>query len=56
MPLPQFHPAVQAWFTQAFPNGATPAQLDAWPAIGSGQHALSHGTLGRILKAPLEHF
>src|SRR5690349_9425506 len=40
MPLPQFHPAVQAWFTQAFPNGATPAQLDAWPAIGSGQHAL----------------
>src|SRR6187401_3133221 len=40
MPLPQFHPAVQAWFTQAFPNGATPAQLDAWPAIASGEHAL----------------
>src|SRR3954465_4328933 len=40
MPLPQFHPAVQAWFANTFPNGATPAQLDAWPAIGSGQHAL----------------
>ena len=40
MPLPQFHPAVRAWFTQAFPNGATPAQLDAWPAITSGRHAL----------------
>jgi ATP-dependent Lhr-like helicase len=40
MPLPQFHPAVQAWFNQAFPNGATPAQLEAWPAIASGRHAL----------------
>ena len=40
MPLPQFHPAVQVWFTNAFPNGATPAQLDAWPAIGGGGHAL----------------
>ena len=40
MPLPQFHPAVQAWFSQAFPNGATPAQHAAWPAIASGQHAL----------------
>ena len=40
MPLPQFHPAVQAWFTKAFPGGATPAQLQAWPAIASGGHAL----------------
>jgi ATP-dependent Lhr-like helicase len=40
MPLPQFHPAVQAWFSQAFPAGATPAQLEAWPAIASGAHAL----------------
>jgi ATP-dependent Lhr-like helicase len=40
MPLPQFHPAVQAWFAKTFPDGATPAQVDAWPAIGSGQHAL----------------
>ena len=40
MPLPQFHPAVQSWFAGTFPGGATPAQLDAWPAIASGQHAL----------------
>src|ERR1044072_8717999 len=40
MPLPQFPPAVQAWFNSAFPAGATRAQLDAWPAIGSGRHAL----------------
>src|SRR6187397_1824662 len=40
MPMPQFHPPVQAWFAKTFPNGATPAQLDAWPAIASGQHAL----------------
>src|SRR5215203_42560 len=40
MPLPQFHPAVQAWFAATFPGGATPAQLDAWPAIASGEHAL----------------
>jgi ATP-dependent Lhr-like helicase len=40
MPLPQFHPAVQAWFSRAFPGGATPAQLEAWPAIAGGGHAL----------------
>ena len=40
MPLPQFHSAVQAWFANTFPDGATRAQLDAWPAIGSGRHAL----------------
>jgi ATP-dependent helicase Lhr and Lhr-like helicase len=40
MPLPQFHPAVQAWFANTFPDGATRAQLDAWPAIASGRHAL----------------
>src|SRR3954463_5023269 len=40
MPLPQFHPAVQAWFGETFPRGATQAQLDAWPAIASGGHAL----------------
>ncbi|MBC8025939.1 MAG: DEAD/DEAH box helicase, partial [Steroidobacteraceae bacterium] len=40
MPLPQFHPAVQAWFAGTFPHGATPAQLEAWPAIASGEHAL----------------
>jgi ATP-dependent helicase Lhr and Lhr-like helicase len=40
MPLPQFHPAVQAWFSKTFPAGATPAQLEAWPAIATGGHAL----------------
>jgi ATP-dependent helicase Lhr and Lhr-like helicase len=40
MPLPQFHPAVQAWFSKTFPAGATPAQLEAWPAIAGGGHAL----------------
>jgi ATP-dependent Lhr-like helicase len=40
MPLPQFHPAVQAWFANTFPDGGTPAQLEAWPAIASGRHAL----------------
>ena len=40
MPLPQFHPAVQAWFAASFPGGATQAQLDAWPAIAGGGHAL----------------
>ncbi len=40
MPLPQFHPAVQAWFSHAFPGGATAAQLEAWPAIAGGGHAL----------------
>jgi ATP-dependent Lhr-like helicase len=40
MPLPQFHPAVQAWFANTFPAGATPAQLEAWPAIAGGGHAL----------------
>ncbi|HUQ09869.1 MAG TPA: DEAD/DEAH box helicase [Steroidobacteraceae bacterium] len=40
MPLPQFHPAVQAWFSRTFPAGATPAQLEAWPAIAGGGHAL----------------
>jgi len=40
MPLLQFHPAVQSWFASTFPGGATPAQLQAWPAIASGQHAL----------------
>ena len=40
MPLPLFHPAVHAWFSRTFPDGATPAQLEAWPAIARGGHAL----------------
>ena len=34
-----FHPAVAGWFAKTFP-GPTPAQIDAWPAIQSGQHVL----------------
>jgi ATP-dependent Lhr-like helicase len=34
-----FHPAVAAWFADTF-AAPTPAQVDAWPAIQSGQHVL----------------
>ena len=37
--LGRFSPATRAWFGQAF-AAATPAQLGAWDAISSGQHAL----------------
>jgi ATP-dependent Lhr-like helicase len=39
MALHEFHPAVAAWFAQAFP-APTPAQVRAWPAIRSGRHTL----------------
>lgn len=39
MDLKYFHPAVADWFTQQF-SSATQCQLDAWPAIKSGQHVL----------------
>jgi ATP-dependent Lhr-like helicase len=39
MPLQAFHPAVAAWFGQAF-AAPTPAQVAAWEAIRSGRHAL----------------
>ncbi len=34
-----FHPAVSAWFARTF-AAPTPAQLEAWPAIQAGRHAL----------------
>jgi ATP-dependent helicase Lhr and Lhr-like helicase len=34
-----FHPAVAAWFTRTF-DAPTPAQVQAWPAIQSGQDVL----------------
>src|ERR1700750_613945 len=34
-----FHPAVSAWFGQAF-AAPTPAQADAWPAIQAGENVL----------------
>ncbi|HVK54543.1 MAG TPA: DEAD/DEAH box helicase [Burkholderiales bacterium] len=39
MSLENFHPAVAAWFRGAF-TAPTEAQLQAWPAIQSGRHAL----------------
>jgi ATP-dependent Lhr-like helicase len=37
--LELFHPAVAAWFRSAFPAPTAP-QVEAWPAIKSGRHAL----------------
>ncbi|HEX2795987.1 MAG TPA: DEAD/DEAH box helicase, partial [Immundisolibacter sp.] len=37
--MADFHPAVAAWFGQAF-SAPTPAQDGAWPAIRAGQHTL----------------
>ncbi|MFP5405071.1 MAG: DEAD/DEAH box helicase, partial [Gammaproteobacteria bacterium] len=37
--LDLFHPAVHAWFRSAFP-APTAAQVEAWPAIKAGEHAL----------------
>ncbi|MGA9343420.1 MAG: DEAD/DEAH box helicase [Rhodanobacteraceae bacterium] len=39
MSLESFHPAVAAWFGATF-AAPTPAQIQAWPAIRSGRHAL----------------
>ncbi len=35
-----FSDATAAWFAATFPDGATPAQAAAWPAIASGAHVL----------------
>ncbi len=37
--LDTFHPAVATWFSGTF-AAPTPAQVDAWPAILAGRHAL----------------
>ena len=34
------HPAVATWFRARFPEGPTPAQAAAWPAIAAGDHTL----------------
>lgn len=39
-PLDLFHPAVAAWFREAFPSGPTAAQRGAWPAIAGGENVL----------------
>ncbi|HVF31645.1 MAG TPA: DEAD/DEAH box helicase [Acidimicrobiales bacterium] len=38
--LEAFHPAVRSWFERRFPEGPTPPQLGAWPAIARGEHTL----------------
>jgi ATP-dependent Lhr-like helicase len=37
--LESFHPAVSAWFERTF-DAPTPAQRQAWPAIGADRHVL----------------
>ncbi|MGH7563186.1 MAG: Lhr family helicase [Gemmatimonadota bacterium] len=39
-PLSVFHPAVRHWFEARFPGGASPPQIQGWPAIRSGRHVL----------------
>lgn len=39
-PLSLFHPAVAAWFREAFPSGPTEAQRLAWPRIAAGEDVL----------------
>lgn len=39
-PLDLFHPAVAAWFREAFPLGPTEAQRRAWPRIAAGEDVL----------------
>src|ERR1700735_2545367 len=45
MPLSAFSPAVRSWFESAF-AAPTPAQLQAWPAISSGEHVLVSAPTG----------
>ena len=40
LPTVELHPAVAAWFRERFPDGPTPAQEAAWPAIAAGEHTL----------------
>ncbi|MFP5255938.1 MAG: DEAD/DEAH box helicase [Acidimicrobiia bacterium] len=40
VPAVELHPAVAAWFRARFPEGPTPAQEAAWPAIAAGEHTL----------------
>src|SRR5690606_3492864 len=42
---PYFHPAVAGWFADTF-AAPTPAQVEAWPAIQSGQHVLISAPTG----------
>ena len=44
-PLSVFSPATRAWFEQAF-AAPTPAQMQGWPAIASGEHVLIQAPTG----------
>src|SRR5438105_5518809 len=45
MSLDRFSPRTRAWFEQAF-EAPTPAQIQAWPAIASGEHVLISAPTG----------
>ena len=45
MPLSQFHPIIQAWFSGKF-SGPTDAQALGWPAIAQGSHTLISAPTG----------
>ncbi|MGA2469519.1 MAG: DEAD/DEAH box helicase [Solirubrobacteraceae bacterium] len=45
MPLRDFTPLVRDWFEQAF-EAPTPAQVQAWPAIATGEHVLLSAPTG----------
>jgi ATP-dependent Lhr-like helicase len=45
MPASVFKPSVQSWLGQAFER-PTPAQLQAWPAITTGEHVLLSAPTG----------
>jgi ATP-dependent helicase Lhr and Lhr-like helicase len=44
-PLSVFSPATRAWFEQAF-AAPTPAQVQGWPAIATGEHVLIQAPTG----------
>ena len=43
--LDRMTPATRAWFEASFPR-PTPAQVEGWEAIASGQHTLIHAPTG----------
>ncbi len=44
-PLSAFTPATRAWFERAF-DAPTPAQVQGWPAIATGEHVLIQAPTG----------
>ena len=44
-PLSAFSPATRAWFERAF-DAPTPAQVQGWPAIATGEHVLIQAPTG----------